>query len=74
MSLELPEGQKLHSLLVQGAPVSDCPHGEKHKMLLFQFTPFILSSLPLLAAAKSLAHLADDLLGAGVSSLQPSPL
>lgn len=50
LGLGLLEGQKLHSLLVQAAPMSDCPHGEKcflhiqYKLLLFQFTPFIVSS------------------------------
>lgn len=47
---ELLEGQKLHRLLVQAPPMSDCPHGEKrfphiqYKLLLFQFTPYIVSS------------------------------
>lgn len=73
MSLELPEGQKLPSLLVQGAPVSDPPSwGEAQNAPISIYTLYPV--LPPTACLFKEAHLADDLLGAGVSSLQPSPL
>lgn len=77
------QGQRLHNLSGQAAPMFLCPHGEIlfpyiQCELLFQFTPFVSLVLPPFAAVKSVACLLDDLLigmrGLLLDPLKPSPL